>query len=40
MMDALRNCLYLFSNALLPPTLISIILLAAWTAIMIGGDPP
>jgi biopolymer transport protein ExbB/TolQ len=36
-MDALRNILYLFSNALLPPTLVAIILLAAWTAVMIGG---
>ena len=37
MIDALRNVLYLLSNALLPPTLLSIILLAAWTAILIGG---
>jgi len=36
-MDVLRNCLYLFSNALLPPTLVCIILLAAWTAVMVGG---
>jgi len=36
-MDALRNYLYLFSNGLLLPTLVSIILLTAWTAILIGG---
>jgi biopolymer transport protein ExbB/TolQ len=37
MMIALRNCLYLFSNALLPPVLLAVIVLAAWTALMIGG---
>jgi len=36
-MDALRSCLYLFSNALLPPTLVAIILTAAWTAVLTGG---
>ncbi len=37
MMDALRKCLYVFSNGLLMPTLIAVILLAGWTAVMAGG---
>lgn len=37
MMDILRDCLYLFSNGLLLPTLASILLLTAWTAILVGG---
>jgi len=36
-MDTLRNCLYLFSNALLAPTLVIVILLAGWTLVLFGG---
>ncbi len=37
MSPALEQCLYLFSNALLIPTLIAIIALALWTALLAGG---
>ncbi|MDD5349642.1 MAG: MotA/TolQ/ExbB proton channel family protein [Chthoniobacteraceae bacterium] len=36
-MDALRHCLYLFSNGLLLPTLVLVLLVAAWTLVMTGG---
>jgi biopolymer transport protein ExbB/TolQ len=37
MMDTLRNCLYLLSNALLLPTLVLILAVAAWTLALAGG---
>jgi len=37
MMQAIQHALYLVSNALLLPTLIAILLVGAWTAIMAGG---
>lgn len=36
-MDAIQNYLYLLSNALLLPTLLSILALSAWTIFMVGG---
>jgi biopolymer transport protein ExbB/TolQ len=37
MIDTLRNGLYLLSNALLLPTLVLILAVAAWTLILMGG---
>ncbi len=36
-MESLQRCLYLVSNALLLPTLLTITAMAAWTAVMAGG---
>ncbi|EDY19656.1 MotA/TolQ/ExbB proton channel [Chthoniobacter flavus Ellin428] len=37
MMEAIQHTLYLVSNALLLPTLVAILIIGAWTAIMAGG---
>jgi biopolymer transport protein ExbB/TolQ len=37
MMEALQHCLYLIANALLLPTLLTILVVGAWTALMAGG---
>lgn len=36
-MDLIQHCLYLLSNALLLPALIAILVLGAWTVLLLGG---
>jgi biopolymer transport protein ExbB/TolQ len=37
MMDAIQHALYVLSNALLLPTLLAILCMAAWTMLLLGG---